>query len=253
MLVRVAAIEYLNTIPFVYGLTHSSVKEQIELVPCTPSSAADKLLQGDIDLGIVPIATLPLSDRLKIVSDFCISAEGAVASVLLCSPVPLTEIEEVLLDKDSRTSGLLLQLLAENYWHISPKYSSFDFEKEGIDPSRPTLLIGDKALSHSSEFEFCYDLAFEWISFTGKPFVFACWMTNKELDTAFLKNFNEALGYGVLHIKESVKSLCYNFSSDLAIDYLSNNISYKLTPEKKESVSLFLEMAFDPSKFRVRW
>jgi len=54
MLIRVSAISYLNTIPFVYGLMNHPVSEKIELTLSTPERSAKDLLDGKIDVGIVP-------------------------------------------------------------------------------------------------------------------------------------------------------------------------------------------------------
>jgi|SRR5574344_1987564 chorismate dehydratase len=253
-MVRVAAISYLNTLPFVFGLERSTVSKQIEMVACTPSESADKLLSGEIDLGIVPVAIIPQSDNLEIVTDYCIGADGPVASVLICSGVPLNKVDEIFLDEDSRTSALLTKVLAHNYWGISPKYSSYTFnENSPLDLSKTYLLIGDKAMEHSSEFEFCYDLAFEWKCFKNEPFVFALWTANKKLDTDFLASFSEALGYGVSHIEDCVENKKTKFSKEIALAYLNNNISYNLNIDKRRALSDFWSMTFESSKFRVRW
>lgn len=253
-MVRVAAISYLNTLPFVFGLEHSSVLKQIELVACTPSQSADKLINGEIDLGIIPVAAIPQNDNFEIVSDYCIGADGPVASVLICSAKPLTEVEEIFLDNDSRTSVLLTKVLAENYWHISPKFTSFSFEdSSSLDLSKTYLLIGDKAMEFSQEFEFCYDLAFEWKCFRKKPFVFALWTANKKLDAQFVRSFSDALGYGVSHIDECLEVKKTRFPKEMALNYLKNNISYNLNIDKRAAISDFWSMAFESSKFRVRW
>lgn len=43
MVVRVAAITYLNTLPFVYGLERTSVAKRLEPVPHTPAQDTDIL------------------------------------------------------------------------------------------------------------------------------------------------------------------------------------------------------------------
>ncbi len=252
-MVRVAAISYLNTLPFVYGLKHSSVINQIEMVSCTPSQAASKLINNEIDLGIIPTAVIPENDSLYTITDYCIGAENSVLSVLVCSPLPLNEIKVLYADVDSKTSLLLLKVLLENYWKMQMEIVPFDYSNTSIEYSKSYLLIGDKAMEYSDKFEFCYDLAFEWNSFSKMPFVFACWTANKELDPVFVSEFNEALKYGVNNIAGGVRSMNHKFSNKFAFDYLTNNISYIFNKNKKDGLSMFWKMAFDPSKFRVRW
>lgn len=253
-MVRVAAISYLNTLPFVYGLEHSSVRSQIELIRCTPSESAERLHSNEIDLAITPVAEVIERDDYYVVSDYCIGAEGAVASVLLCGNTPLREVKKIYLDSESKTSALLTKVLCREFWKISPEFLPFKYSgDESIEGDKTYLLIGDKAMKHSPRFDFCYDLAFEWREFTGEPFVFALWTSNKRLDESFVREFNEAMKYGVEHISDCVVEGSKDFSKEYIISYLKNNISYNLTESKKSALRGFAEMAFDPSKFRVRW
>ena len=93
--IRVSAVSYLNSIPFVYGLETSSVQSQIELSLDIPSECANKLLYNQVDLGLVPVAIIPQLKFSEIISPYCISANGPVETVCLFSQVPLNEIEEI--------------------------------------------------------------------------------------------------------------------------------------------------------------
>ena len=46
--VRVSAISYLNSIPFVYGLEQSSIIDQIVLGCDIPSACAEQLLNDEV-------------------------------------------------------------------------------------------------------------------------------------------------------------------------------------------------------------
>ncbi|NQX96939.1 MAG: hypothetical protein HRT73_03545 [Flavobacteriales bacterium] len=96
--IKVSAVSYLNTLPFIYGINNSEVMEGIDLSLDIPSDCAKKLLSGEVDLGLVPIAILPQLKEYHIISDYCIGAEGKVDSVALYSDVPLNEIEYIYLD-----------------------------------------------------------------------------------------------------------------------------------------------------------
>lgn len=252
-MVKVAAISYLNTLPFIYGIKNHPVNEQVELIVCTPSEGADLLISGKADLGIVPIAAVPFIPESKFVSDYCIGATGKVASVLLCSGVPLDQIGTLYLDTESRTSVQLARILCRDYWCIAPDFTDFNFSRETLNPAASYVLIGDKALEHSGKFAYVYDLAAEWIAFRKIPFVFACWITNKKLDPAFLKDFNAALAYGVSHIAEAVEEADLKFSKPFARNYLLNNISYLFDKHKKEGVHDFWAIAPEELKSKVRW
>ncbi|MDC0204784.1 hypothetical protein OAJ65_03205, partial [Flavobacteriales bacterium] len=58
-MIKISAVSYLNTIPFIYGLRNSLIFDQIELFLDYPSLCADKLLKGQVDIGLVPVAVIP--------------------------------------------------------------------------------------------------------------------------------------------------------------------------------------------------
>ncbi len=78
--------------------------QQVELIEEYPSKIAGMLVDGSIDVGLVPVAVIPKLNEWHIISDYCIGAETNVASVCLFSEVPVEEVETVLLDYQSRTS-----------------------------------------------------------------------------------------------------------------------------------------------------
>ena len=90
--IKVSAVSYLNTLPFIYGINNSEVVNDIKLSLDIPSDCGMKLLSGEVDLGLVPVAILPQLKEYHIISDYCIGAEGKVDSVALYSDVPLDEI-----------------------------------------------------------------------------------------------------------------------------------------------------------------
>lgn len=77
---------------------------QIELTGDYPARIAEMLINGDIDLGLIPVAVIPQLPEYHIVGDYCIGTEGEIASVALFSEVPMAEVEKVYLDYQSRTS-----------------------------------------------------------------------------------------------------------------------------------------------------
>ena len=108
--IKVAAVSYLNTKPFLYGINHSSVKSAIELSVLQPSVIAKLLLSGEIDMGLVPVSVIPQMRESYMVSDFGICCDGEVSSVVICSQMPLRESEKLFIDYQSRTSAALTQI-----------------------------------------------------------------------------------------------------------------------------------------------
>ena len=205
--IRVGAVSYLNTKPLIYGLDLEMMKEQAELIIDYPSKIASMLLKDEIDVGLVPVAIIPEMKEYHIVSDYCIGSVGAVASVCLFSEVPLDKIETVLLDYQSRTSVALLKVLIRNFWKINVDFeeTSGDYQSQ-ILGTKAGLVIGDRALQQRKISPFIFDLGLEWKKFTGLPFVFAAWVSNKKLDGNFISEFNEANAFGLNRIEEVVQA-----------------------------------------------
>ena len=238
-MIRVTAIPYLNTAPFVYGLKQDFIAKYITLNFATPAVAAQQIESNLCDVAIVPVAAIPALPYYEIIGTHCIGAVSAVASVLLCSRVPVKQIREVALDKESRTSVQLVRLLLRDYWYVAPQYVPLPAAFPDDCPES-VVLIGDKALLHGGIYPYIYDLAEHWIGWTGKPFVFACWVANKVLPDGFADIFDEALAYGVAHIDDAITSEVGNrFPKEMAKAYLTRNISYALDDEKREGLQLF--------------
>lgn len=237
--IKVGAVSYLNTKPLLYGIHRSPLLEEMDLVEAYPSKVADMLLNDEIDIGLVPVAIIPRMKEHFIVSDYCIGAEGPVASVALFSDVPLEKVETVLLDYQSRTSVNLARVLLRDHWKIQPELAEapVDF-MDRIRGNTAAVVIGDRAFEQRKRSAYTYDLAEHWIAHTGLPFVFAAWVANKPISPAFMDAFNAANAIGFDHLDEVIaENPCDTY--DLR-RYYTENISYKLTDRKREGLALFL-------------
>ena len=239
---KLSVVSYLNTIPFIYGLQQSGLDKKLTISLDFPSACADKLLSNKIDIGLVPIVVLKQMKNPHIISDFCIGADGEVDTVCLFSDVTIQEIESIFLDYQSKTSVELLKILLKEYWQVSPKLieAKANYEQH-IKGKKAGLIIGDRGFQYQNKFKYVYDLSAIWKLHTGLPFVFACWVANKEIEEKFISQFNKALKFGVNNIEKSIKSatVTYNHCINSA-DYLNNKISYILDADKKEGMALFL-------------
>ena len=241
-MVNVSCVSYLNSQPFIYGLKNNSIINEIELTLDVPSVCAEKLLNGTVDIGLVPVAIIPEMKESHIISDYCIGADGNVETVLLLSDVPLQDIKTVLPDYQSRTSVLLLRILADKFWKIAPVWTDgeINFEKK-ISGTTAGLVIGDRAFTYKNNFKYCYDLAEEWKKFTSLPFVFACWVSNKKIPVDFISRFNSALENGLKNISRVASQ--HPSKGFNPLDYLTKKVSFNLDAKKKEAMKLFLEMS----------
>jgi chorismate dehydratase len=242
--IRVGAVSYLNTKPFLYGIKRSGLINTIDLVEEYPSRLTKMLLNDDIDVGLVPVITLPLLNESYIITDFCIGTEGEVASVALFSEVPLEEVTTVLMDYQSRTSVNLAKVLLKEYWkkEVIIENATEDYRSQ-IKGTTAGVVIGDRALEQRLISPFIYDLGAAWKAHTGLPFVFAAWVANKPLGDAFEAAFNRANALGLQLIPEVVADM--NYAVYDLTTYYTQNVDYLLTQEKRKGLQLFLEKVAD--------
>ncbi|MFZ9718791.1 MAG: MqnA/MqnD/SBP family protein, partial [Chitinophagaceae bacterium] len=107
--IKVGAVSYLNTKPFLYGFEKSGLIHDMDLSVDYPAAVARKLKAREIDMALLPVAVLPILPSYYFVGDYGIACDGEVASVALFSNVPLEQIDTILLDYQSRTSAALLR------------------------------------------------------------------------------------------------------------------------------------------------
>jgi len=241
-MLKISAVSYLNTIPFIYGLKQSELINTINLQLDYPSICADKLINGTVDLALVPVVVIPQLKHSYIISDYCIGANGAVDTVCLYSDVPIEKIESIGLDYQSRTSVALLKVLLKEYWKFNPelKKSDVGFENN-IKGKHAALVIGDRAFALNTKHQFIYDLSAIWKELTGLPFVFAAWVSNIKLPQDFINVFNKALEKGLNNIDEALALESESYPNcESPEDYLNNKISYSLDAEKQKGMELFL-------------
>ena len=233
----ITAVSYLNTVPLLYGLRQSEVMADVDLRIAPPSQCALELEQGTADIALIPVAALFSVPNHTIISNYCIGATGKVRTVVLLSNDELHNIRTVYLDSDSRTSIMLVQILAKEYWKITPSFRPY-VEGQNISRGEACLLIGDKVFAKENQFAHRYDLAEHWIQFTGLPFVFAVWASIRPLPAGFMERFDEALAFGARHISDALTAPL-PCSREAAIDYLTHNISYALDENKRKGLTAF--------------
>lgn len=246
---KIAAVSYINTYPFIYGIERSGVLKNYILETYSPAVCAEKLISGKVDIALAPVAILPGLPYYSIITDYCIGCNGPVKSVMLFSDVPMQKIKSVHLDFNSKTSVMLAKVLSRKLWNISPKFMNAgkDYEIE-INGNAAGVVIGDRCFEMHQRFKYQFDLGEEWKKLTGLPFVFACWVTSKKLPAKTLAEFNEAIVYGMKKKEEFVNELAFEPVNGIEIgEYLSKNISYELDYLKKQALDLFLSDVYSLS------
>ncbi len=239
--IRISAVSYTNTKPFLYGIQNSAIIDQIDLSLDIPSDCAQKLIDDKVDVGLIPVATILNLPQWEIVSDYCIGATGPVNSVFVFSNCEIKDVKIVQLDPQSRTSNNLACVLLKNWWKIKPQLvTEADDYAQSADPNTAFVQIGDRTFGKKAQYPFVYDLAEEWQKLTGLPFVFAAWIANKPIPKEFADEFNESLKFGLDHRAELLKELPHRPDFDLE-DYLMHKLDFNLTEDKKKALYLFLD------------
>ena len=242
-MIKISVVSYLNTLPFIYGLKQSKLINSFILEMHYPSICAQKLINNEVDIALVPVVIIPKLTKHHVISDYCIGSNGLVDTVCVYSDVEINNIKSITLDYQSLTSVALLKVLLRDYWKLSPKLieSHVGFENK-IEHDRAALVIGDRAFPLNKKHKYIYDLSQIWKEMTGLPFVFAVWVSNKKISNTFISELNKSLEFGLENIDNAL--LLYGKQHPLCInqkDYLKNKISYKFDSEKAHAMNVFLK------------
>lgn len=239
--IRISAVSYTNTKPFLYGIQHTEIINKIDLSLDIPSDCAQKLIDDEADIGLIPVAATLDLPEWHLVSDYCIGAVGAVNSVFIFSNCPIEEVQTLQLDPESRSSNNLAKVLLKNYWKLQPLLvaNAIDYGKL-TNKQTAFVQIGDRTFGKADQYPYVYDLAAEWTAFTGLPFTFAAWIANKPISPEFMEEFNQSLQFGLDHRNELFEEMTMRDDFDLK-DYLLKKIDYPLTQQKREALYLFLD------------
>jgi chorismate dehydratase len=240
--IKIAAVSYLNTFPFVHGIINSGYLNDCILDLDVPSVCAEKLRKGEVDIALVPVGAIPDFADSQIITNYCIGAVNSVKTVVLLSQEPLHEIKRIYLDFDSRSSVQLVKVLAREHWKIQPEWLPLQSNQMvSLRNHEAVVAIGDKTFEMVKHFRYMYDLAEEWIRFTRLPFVFAAWMSVKPIPPAFVESLDKALEWGVQRKAEALQFFGEKLPAcDDCLGYLENNISYDFDDAKKAGLNRFL-------------
>lgn len=232
--IKISAVSYTNTKPFINGIERSEVKNKIELSLDIPSDCAQKLVNNQVDIGLIPVAAFPQVPNASIIGSYCIGSVGAVNSVFIFADVPVHEIRTLKLDPQSRTSNNLAKVLLKFHFKVE-----VDFVTDQDAKTDAMVLIGDRTFGRKGYFAYAYDMGEEWMKFTGLPFLYAAWIANKPIPKDFITEFDQALKLGLSHRQELLQQLPATPNFDLE-DYLFHKLDFELTPAKREAMELFL-------------
>lgn len=251
---RISAISYLNTAPLMWDFEHGLADPGFEVAYTIPSQCALELQNGKADIGIIPAAAYATIPDLSILPGVAIASKRPVRSILLVSSKPISEIRTVILDNSSLTSVALVRILFEKYWGGARDFTSHAPDlKSMLSAGDAALLIGDPALKVDRSLYYTWDLAEEWLRFTGKPFVFAFWAVRNQaahaskLDLASVFQHSRDHGLEPANLKQIVETWApkLNLPKRDVHEYLTSNIFYYLDELCLEGLRLFYHYAHE--------
>ena len=244
--VRVGAVNYLNAKPLVEGLT--AFAPDIDLHLDLPSRLADRMADGELDVGLIPVVEFFRAGSYSLVPNIAIASRGPVLSVTLFSRVPWPEIRTVALDEGSRSSAALTQILLRKKHGIVPQIEPLPIAVPADDlTTDAVLLIGDKAMRACLPgFDFAFDLGQEWTDWTGLPFVYAVWAVREGVELGeTAAAFERAKRFGLSRAGQIAarEAPLLGLDPGYCRRYLSNIIRYDLGPQERAGLERYRTLA----------
>lgn len=247
---RLAAVSFLNARPITYALERGlgRMGERFELTYDLPSRCADRLAHGEVDLALLPTASLAtIEGELRVVPGVAVAGKGPVRTVLLVGEVPWEEMEFIGTDSASRTSATLVKLLSHERG-LSPGFALTAHETlvDSVQGRRGALMIGDPAFAAAERFPYVYDLGTEWTRWVGLPFVYAVWAGRPgAVEGEAVALLKESLRQGLEHRAEIARGWAENshLSPEACEAYLTRNIRYQLGAEELSGATAFFTRA----------
>jgi chorismate dehydratase len=245
---RIAASSYLNTAPLIWSFMHGRGKRAVRLLTDTaPAKCADMLARDEVEAALVPVIEYQRIPEVVAVPDVCVGSRSEVRSVILATPcAALKEIKRVALDSESRTASALVRIIFREFLGFEPEWTISEPDLQSmLGHSDAALLIGDPAMTVSTEHLQVYDLAGLWRKYTGLGFVFAIWMVRESSNCLQTIDFAGAREEGLEHLQEI--AVAYEPILGLPrlelVMYLRENITFTLNAEMLAGLDLFYQLA----------
>jgi len=230
-----------------------------------PSLCAEELLSGRADLGLIPVASL--TESLAVVPGCAIASLKKVRSIQLIVKLRgfagavddvLKQVRTVAADTASRSSVAYAQIIFQRFIGTQPEFIPHPADAVAmLAAADAALLIGDPALltlQSRSAVEQAHgpclwlDLAEQWVERAGMPWVAAVWAVRPEslspstlMAPQLIHDLQRSRDAGLENIERLVEEWSGRIAvpSEVIRSYLTENISYHLSPGCIESIRVF--------------
>lgn len=280
--IHLGVVSFFNSKPLIDGLDR---EPGVTLRFAVPSALPELLRADQVDAALIPVIDLAREGGAwAIISDACIASDGETMTVRVFSRVPPEQMKVLYVDSDSHTSVCLARVLWSRRYDRRLELRPLP-PLDRLSDCESVLLIGDKVVTAPvQEFNHQVDLGGAWKEWTGLPFVFAVWAAPKE-PTAERggERERERRTYGEMRSEAGTRGRgdavrmepaarqylarvlsaardrgvgraaaiaaemgpAHGWPVELATTYLTKRLTFKLTPQAREGLEKFIELATD--------
>ena len=239
-------LPYLNVKPLIYTFENGHLPHGWSLRYAPPAKLAEMLHTGEVAAAPVSSFEVLHSDDLCAVPGVCISARGAVKSVLIFSRVPFRRIRTVALDSGSLTGAAMTKILLAEMFGLSPVYESVESDPRAmLRNADAALVIGNPAMQFRPVGLRVLDIGQAWRELTSLPAVFALWAGRQDLLTpeiAATLIAARSSGLGKIEQIADAEAPKLGLPQSVCRDYLSRVINFSLGEEELASLARFAEL-----------
>lgn len=255
----IGKISYTNSWPVFHNFHPSSLSFPAEMVSEVPAILNQGMAAGSIHVGALSsFAYAAASDRLLLLPDLSVSADGPVKSILLFSRMPVQSIGSgrIAVTNTSATSVNLLKILMDKAIVATPEYISVPPDlNEMMEQADACLLIGDHAIRASWQDQGYYvtDLGELWKEWTGLSMTFAVWAVNRgaalrnpEAIAEIAEAFAVSKRRGLRDLGPITHEACCTIGGTASYwnDYF-RNLCYDFGERQQEGLNLYFRYAYE--------
>lgn len=258
---RLGHIHFINCLPLTYAFATGGYGQGLTIVRDVPARLNSMVTAGELDVS--PVSSIVYAqqpDKLRILPDVSISAEGALQSILLVAKRPISALDgqAVALTAKSATSHRMLKIILAKAYHIAPRYfiSPLTLAEGVLQQAEAVLFIGDDALEafhHRHPDYWYYDLGDEWRKLTGQGMVYALWVVNADFaakrPAALQQIYRTVTGgfaYGLAHLRLAARMMAGRtpFTAEQIYEYI-NLLNYGFTERHRQALLTYYGLAYD--------
>ena len=260
-MIRLGHIIYSNCFPVHAAFLAEPLPPGVEVRTGVPSELNRALAAGEID--VAPCSSIEYArhaEQYRVLPDLVIGSDGPVQSIRFDTRMVPEQLNgrTVYVTDSSATSVVLLRILLERFWGVSPAFETFDQTR--TDPlaegAAAALFIGDVALRRSPDAApYVFDLGEQWRNWTGLPFAFAIWQARTDAPADELARLHRLLLDSRAYFGRNSVRLAERFAADFGMEpdrllQYWRSLRYELDDRMRQGLLHFLTLAAELGEAR---